>query len=157
MADYVNAPKAGVDDGIKDLYLCFNIAGEQYAVEIKDVAEIKNDCAITPVPQTPVYVKGIINLRGDIAPVLDVRIRFGMEEKEFDDKSCVIIVRVNKQVIGLIVDAVIGSKNIPHNEISRVPTARLRAENRFVKNIGNTDAGTMLLLDLEKLLFGEER
>ncbi len=141
------------EDTMKDMFLCFEIGSENYAIEVLAVKEIINIFSITPVPDTPACIKGIVNLRGDIAPVMSVRLRFGKEEKEYGDQTCIIVLNTNDMIIGLIVDSVSGCAIIPDEDILPAPSAKLNKANLFVKNIGKTEGSMKLLIDVEKLLF----
>ncbi|MCL2575374.1 MAG: chemotaxis protein CheW [Defluviitaleaceae bacterium] len=140
-------------DITRNLYLSFIIEEEQYAVEISSIKEIIGVVPITIVPQTENYIKGIINLRGDIIPVIDMRLRFMKQEIQYDDQTCIVVVLYQDYILGLIVDRIIGVYTLDEQMISSPPNAKLSYANQFVKNIGRKDEGIMLLLDLEKILF----
>ena len=138
---------------IKDQYLTFTIDNEDYGVEVAYVKEIIKMKAITKVPEMPSYIEGIINLRGDLIGVLDVRKRFGMVAKEYDVETCIIVIVYNAYTLGLIVDAVQETINIPPSLIAPPPSAKLNFSNQFVRNIGKiSDKDVKLLLDVEKFL-----
>jgi len=141
-----------VEDAIKDQYLTFAITDEDYGVEIAYVKEIIKMQSITKVPDMPSFVKGIINLRGDLIGVLDVRTRFGIPEKEHDEESCIIVISYNDYTLGMIVDAVQETAIIPESRISPPPSAKLNHANQFVRNIGTIDGQIKLLLDVERFL-----
>ena len=111
---------------------------------------------ITQVPEVPAYVQGIINLRGKIIPVVDMRLRFGQEYRPYSDRTCVIIISVNDVLIGLIIDGVSEVLTIPENSI--VPPPELKSvRNRYVKNIGKlSEEKVVLLLDWKKLFSTED-
>ena len=111
---------------------------------------------ITKVPEVPAYVQGIINLRGKIIPVVDMRLRFGQEYRPYSDRTCVIIISVNDVLIGLIIDGVSEVLTIPENSI--VPPPELKSvRNRYVKNIGKlSEEKVVLLLDWKKLFSTED-
>jgi len=140
------------DDTTKDQYLTFEIDSEEYGVSISDIKEIISVCPITLVPQTPEYVKGIINLRGDVIPVIDVRKRFGKPPKEYDSQTCIVVVEHSIYTIGLIVDNVKEVMYIDSTNVLPPPSAKLNHYNQFVRNIGRVGDGVKLLLDLEKFL-----
>ena len=142
---------------IKDMYFIFEIDGEDYGVEVAYVKEIVpiGIKKITKVPHLPNYIEGIVNLRGDIIGVLSVRKRFGKESKEYDEKTCIIVLdlsQLNLGLLGLIVDSVNAAYTIPHEDISAPPSAKLNNHNQFIRNIGRTVDGVKLLIDLEKFL-----
>lgn len=139
------------EDTQKGKYLTFSLGKESYGIEIQYVTEIIGIQAITEIPELPDYVKGIINLRGKIIPVMDVRLRFKKEVKEYNDRTCVIVVDINDLSIGLIVDSVAEVVTIPEQDIE-APPKMSKYSNRFIKNIGKVGNDVKLLLDCEKLL-----
>jgi purine-binding chemotaxis protein CheW len=136
-------------------FLTFTLGKEEYGLEIRYVIEIIGIQAITLVPELPVYVKGIINLRGKIIPVMDVRLRFKKEEKPYNDRTCVIVVDVHNMPVGLIVDAVAEVVSIGEENIVLPPEVGKAFQNKYLKGIGKVGNGVKLLLDCEKLI-GEE-
>lgn len=144
------------EDTQKSRYLTFSIGKETYGVEIKYVIEIIGIQTITEIPELPEYIKGIINLRGKIIPVMDVRIRFKKEPIEYNDRTCVIIVDINDTSIGLIVDKVAEVIIIPDQDIVEPPQMNKVNKNRYIKNMGKVGDDVKLLLDCEKLLTEDE-
>lgn len=140
------------EDTQKDKYLTFIIGSECYGIEIRYVTEIIGLQAITEIPEQKDYIKGIINLRGKIIPVIDVRIRFKKEAKEYTDRTCVIVVDIKEFSIGLIVDSVAEVLNIPEKDIVDPPQVSKEAGNRYIRKIGKVQNNVKLLLDCEKLL-----
>jgi len=141
------------DDTIKNMYLSFIVDDEQYAVEVGYIKEIIGVVPITIIPMTENYIKGIINLRGDIVPVIDVRLRFMKQEIPYNQKTCIVVVLYQDYILGLIVDEIVGVNTIEDNMISSPPSSKLSYANQFVKNIGRAEDGIKLLLDLEKVIF----
>lgn len=137
----------------KDLYLTFEIDNEDYAIDVVNVKEIIPVCAITIVPEVPHYLKGIINLRGDIIPVIDVRLRFQKPEIPYSDLTCIVVIEYEEYVLGLIVDRVKGVLTISEENVAPPPSAKLSFNNQFVRNIGKFDGDVKLLLNLDKLIF----
>lgn len=144
------------EDTQKDKYLIFTLGEELYGIDIRAVIEIIGIMPITKVPEVPAYVQGIINLRGKIIPVVDMRLRFGQEYRPYSDRTCVIIISVNDVLIGLIIDGVSEVLTIPENSI--VPPPELKSVcNRYVKNIGKlSEEKVVLLLDWKKLFSTED-
>lgn len=142
------------EDTQKDKYLIFFLGKEFYGIEIKYVIEIIGIQTITEVPGLPHYLKGIINLRGKIIPVMDVRERFKKVCKEYNERTCVIVIEINHLFVGLIVDQVAEVLNIPEGEIVAPPEAT-DSENKFIKGIGKVRDDVKLLIDCEKLLSQE--
>lgn len=138
------------EDTQKDKYLTFTLGEEVYGIDIKVVIEIIGIQKITAVPEVPEYVKGIINLRGKIIPVVDMRLRFRREFLEYSDRTCVVVIEVNGVLIGLIVDGV--SEVLDITEKNVVPPPELKAsQNKYIRGIGKTEEGVVLLLDWMKL------
>ena len=143
-------------DLIKDQYLTFTIEDEDYGVEIAFVKEITKMQPITKVPEMPMFIEGITNLRGDLIGVLDVRKRFGKPPKEYDEETCIIIiVHDDFGALGLIVDAVQETATIPVSKISPPPSAKLSFSNQFIRNIGKVGDDVKLLLDVDRFLAQE--
>jgi purine-binding chemotaxis protein CheW len=140
------------EDTTKDLYLSFIVDDDEYAISVTSVIEIMPLTPITVVPETPDYVRGIMNLRGDIVPVIEIRRRFMKPDREFDDNTCIIIIKYEDYILGLIVDRVVGVYTITEEYVSEPPKAKLSHSNMFVKNIGKTHDGLKLLLDLDRLI-----
>ena len=156
MANVINNSVEILEDTQKDRYLTFSICKESYGIEIKYVTEIIGIQAITEIPELPDYVRGIINLRGKIIPVMDVRLRFKKDPKEYNDRTCVIVVDINDVFLGLIVDSVSEVLTIPEQDIVDPPQMHKGSNNRYIKKIGKVGNGTKLLLDCEKLLAEDE-
>lgn len=145
-----------LEDTQKNKYLTFMIDSEEYGIEIYNIIEIIGLEEATNVPHTPDYVKGIINLRGSIIPVLEVRTRFRKPQIEYTDRACIVVATHQDITIGLIVDAVSEVLSIPQEQIQAPPKAKVDYHNKFIKNVGKTGENVKLLLDLGKLLSDEE-
>ena len=141
------------EDTTKDRYLTFEIDNEEYGVDISNVIEIITMSAITWVPETPDFLKGVINLRGSIVPVIDARLRFEKAQKEYDSLTCIIVVEYENYTVGVIVDTVNEVMFIPEDKISLPPNAKLKYQNKFIKSIGKVGKDVQLLLDVDKFLF----
>lgn len=143
------------EDTQKGRFLTFPLGNESYGIEIRYVTEIIGIQPITQVPELPEYIRGIINLRGKIIPVMDARIRFKKPFMEYNDRTCVIVIEVKDVSIGLIVDSVSEVISIADEDI--VPTPSLQqVNNRYIKGIGKTGSEVKLLLDCEKILNEDE-
>lgn len=142
-----------IDDTIKNKYLTFVIEDEIFGIDIAHVMEIIPVPAITWMPENPEAIKGIINLRGSIIPVIDVRLRFEKEEKVYDELTCIIVIEYEGSHIGMIVDTVNEVLYIPKKFKSHPPNAKLKYQNKFIKSIGKVDGKVQLLLDLDKFLY----
>jgi purine-binding chemotaxis protein CheW len=143
------------EDTQKGKYLTFSLGAEFYGLEIKFVTEIIGIQAITEVPELPTYIRGIINLRGKIIPVMDVRLRFNKEVKEYNDRTCIIVIDISDMCVGLIVDSVSEVLSIPEENIV-IPPDVGRGTNGFIKGIGKVDSEVKLILDCHKLLNEED-
>ncbi len=139
------------EDTQKDKFLTFLLGKEFYGMEIRHVTEIIGIQPITEVPELPEYIRGIINLRGKIIPVVDVRLRFKKPFKEYNDRTCVIVIDIDELSAGLIVDSVSEVIKIPEWDIVPPPDIK-KTSNRFIKGIGKVDNDVKMLLDCEKLL-----
>ncbi|MCL1999529.1 MAG: chemotaxis protein CheW [Turicibacter sp.] len=139
-------------DAIKDMFFIFEIDSEDYGVEVANVKEIISMPKITKVPQLPAFIEGIINLRGDLIGVLDVRKRFGKIPKEYDEETCIVVIVYNQYTLGLIVDNVKAALTIPAENVAPPPSAKINSYNQFIRNIGKVGDGVKLLLDLERFL-----
>lgn len=144
------------EDTQKGRYLIFSIDNESYGIGIQYVTEIIGIQAITEVPELPDYVKGITNLRGKIIPVMDVRLRFKKKAKEYNDRTCIIVVDMMDMSVGLIVDSVSEVITINESDISDLPSMNQVHQNHYVKSIGKIGNDVRLLLDCEKLLTDED-
>lgn len=156
MADIVENTMEMEEDTQKDRYLTFSLGKESYGIEIKYVIEIIGIQSITEIPELPAYVKGIINLRGKIIPVLDVRLRFKKEPTDYNDRTCVIVVDIKNVSIGLIVDKVAEVVTILEEDTVEPPQMNQGVNNRYIKKIGKIGSEVKLLLDCEKLLTDNE-
>lgn len=144
------------EDTQKGRFLTFSLGKETYGIEIKYVTEIIGIQAITEMPELPEYIKGIINLRGKIIPVMDVRLRFKKKTKEYNDRTCVVVVDIKDISIGLIVDNVAEVLTIPDQDIVEPPQINTGFNNRYIKMIGKVGNDVKLLLDCERLLTEDE-
>ena len=151
----MDIPDVIVEDEIqKEQYMTFKCSDEIYGISIKYVNEIIGLSQITKVPETQDYLIGLINLRGQIIPVIDVRIRFGKEPLEYNDRTCVIVIDVKSTVIGLIVDAIDEVAAFAENEITPPPSVSDLAiqAKKYVFGIGRVNGEVKLLLDPDKLI-----
>ena len=143
------------EDTQKGKFLTFSIGNEAYGIEIRHVTEIIGIQSITEVPELPGYIRGIINLRGKIIPVMDVRLRFKKPYREYNDRTCIIVVDISDLSIGLIVDSVSEVLTIPDTEIVPPPDLS-RGENRYIRGIGKVGGEVKLLLECARLLSEDE-
>lgn len=132
-------------------YLTFKLADEEYGVEILKVREINGLMDITSVPQMPVYMKGVINLRGKVIPVVDLRIKFGFVEIEHTEQTCIIVVDVGKE-IGIIVDTVSEVLDIKNKNIEPPPSLGGSVNTEFILGMGKVGGDVKILLDINQVL-----
>lgn len=136
-------------------YLSFRIDKRIYCIEIKYVNNIIEVQAITEIPDMPSFVKGVITLREKVIAVMDMRLRLDLSEKEYDDRTCIIILTLRDILVGLIVDTVTEVLRIPKESISKPPKFK-DSDNRFVSGIGKVGEQIKIILDVERLLYEEE-
>lgn len=144
------------EDTQKGKFLTFTIGNEAYGLEIKYVTEIIGVQEITEVPELPEYIRGIINLRGKIIPIMDVRLRFRKPFREYNDRTCIVVVDIKDVSVGLIVDAVSEVISIQDQDIVSPPDLNNGFNNRYIKGIGKVGNEVKLLLDCSKLLNDED-
>ncbi len=156
MSDIQDAYLEIEEDTQRGKFLSFIIGEEEYGIEIRYVTEIIGIQNITAVPDLPIYVKGIINLRGKIIPVIDVRLRFHKEPMIYNDRTCIIVVDIDGLSVGLIVDNVSEVLSMAEESIVPPPDARTGFHNRYIKGIGKVANKVILVLDGEVLLQGNE-
>jgi len=138
-------------------FVTFLIGDETYGVEVLRVQEIIGMTTITNVPNSLSFMKGVINLRGSVVPVVDMRLKFEMAEKEYDNFTVIIIVEVHGRLIGMIVDSVSDVVSIPVQKIQDTPHFTTKIETDYIKAIGQeTDERLVIILDVDRILTDEE-
>jgi purine-binding chemotaxis protein CheW len=151
-------PEAATTDAVRDLggkYLTFLVDEEEYGVEILKVREIIGIMDITKVPQTPDFVQGVINLRGKVIPVIDLRAKFGLPRATYNDQTCIIVVDVGV-LMGIIVDTVREVHDIPAGSIEPPPRMGSDVNTSFILGLGKVKDDVNILLDIDKVLACEE-
>jgi purine-binding chemotaxis protein CheW len=133
-------------------YLTFSLGQEEYGVEILKVQEIKGYSAITPIPNTPVYLKGVMNLRGNIIPVVDLRSKLAMAEAPYNQFTVIVVVTVGSKTIGLVVDAVSDVLSIPKTDIQETPDFGAQVDAGFISGMAKAGDRLVVLLDIERVL-----
>ena len=142
--------------GEENQFVTFMIGLETYGVEVLKVKEILGMTEITHVPNSLSFMRGVINLRGAVVPVVDMRLKFQLQEKEYDTFTVIIIVEVRERLIGMIVDTVSDVASIPVSTIQNTPHFTSRIETDFIKGIGQIESLLVIILDVDKILNHEE-
>ena len=150
--------KAMVDKEGK--YLTFSLANEEYGLGILKIREIIGMMPITSVPRTPEFVKGVINLRGKVIPIMDLRLRFKMEAIDYTDRTCIIVVEIESQAgtvqIGTVVDSVSEVLNVGGNDIEETPSFGTKLDTDYILGMAKIEGGVKILLDIDQVLNDEE-
>lgn len=140
--------------------LTFSLGSEDYGISILKVKEIIGMMEITPVPRTPEFIKGVINLRGKIIPVMDLRTKFAMTEQEYDERTCIIVVEVimkgAQKLIGVVVDMVSEVVTVPNEQIEPPPEYGTSAEHNSILGIGKIKDKVVIILDIDEIFICDE-
>jgi purine-binding chemotaxis protein CheW len=148
------------DHGREGKYLTFTLAGEEYGIGILKVKEIIGIITITPIPQTPPYVKGVINLRGKVIPVIDLRLKFGLPLMEYTERTCIIVIEISKEtghiLIGILVDSVSEVLNIKGADIEDTPNFGTRLNTDFILGMAKAGGAIKILLDIDRVMNADE-
>jgi len=141
-------------------YLTFRLANEEYGIEILHVQEIIGMVPVTQVPQTPLFVRGVINLRGKVIPVVDLRRKFGMQSIEDTERTCIVVTQVShgseKVIMGFIVDEVSEVLDIPASEIEDTPDFGANLDTTYILGMAKTKGSVKILVDIDRVLATEE-
>lgn len=141
-------------------YLTFTLSNEEYGIGILKVREIIGMMVITAVPRMPVYMKGVINLRGKIIPVIDLRLKFGLEPMEYAERTCIVVVEIvgsgSKVPMGIVVDSVSEVLNIKEGDIEDTPHLGSRLNTDYILGMAKSGESVKILLDIDKVLHDEE-
>ncbi len=142
-------------------YLTFSLAAEEYGIGILKVKELIGMMAITTVPRTPEFVKGVINLRGKVIPVVDLRLKFGMEETPYNERTCIIVMEINgtsgRFSVGAVVDSVSEVMNIRAADMEEAPNFGTKLDTDYILSMAKTNGALKILLDIDKILGNQER
>ena len=147
--------KAAMRDAAREI-LVFVLGEEEYGVDILKVQEIRGYEKVTPIPSAPAYLKGVMNLRGTIVPVLDMRMKFGMAEPRYDTFTVVIILRIAGRVIGIVVDGVSDVVPLAPGDVKAAPQLGALVDSAFLAGLATRDGRMILLMDIEKFLSSGE-
>lgn len=137
-------------------FLTFQLQDEEYGIEILRVQEIKGFSRITPIPNAPRYIKGVMNLRGAVVPIVDLRAKFNLPEMEYNRFTVIIVVTIGPKVMGLVVDAVSDVLNVGANEMEATPNLGEGVDTSFMTGIAKTGERLITLLNIDKLAGTEE-
>lgn len=134
----------------------FSIGEEEFGVDILKVQEIIRTMEITRVPRAPEFVEGVINLRGKVIPIIDLRRRFGLMSRDHDKHTRIIVIEINQMIVGFVVDSVSEVLRIPANTVEPPPPVVAGLESEYINGVGKLEDRLLILLDLDRLLSGEE-
>lgn len=139
-------------------FLMFKLGSEEYGIDIKRITAIEELPQITAIPDMPNFVKGVINLRGKVIPAVDLRLRFGIEEKEYDDRTCIVIVSINESTVGLIVDIVSEVHEIDEKDIGPPPSFKnTSGKEQYIAGLAKKGKEVKIILDVQKIISNEDR
>ena len=146
------------EDTLKDMYLSFRLGDEDYCLEIRHVTEIVGIQKVTEVPDMPHYVKGVVNLRGQVIPVIDMRLRFSMMGREYDERTCIVVInlREGQLQVRLVVDTVNEVRSIEEANVSPPPKSGTGQCAQYIRGLGKVGNDVKIILDANKLLFEDE-
>ncbi len=141
-------------------FLSFDLDSECYCIEILKVKEILGMTEVTPIPQTPVFIKGVINLRGSIIPIIDLRLKFEMPEKDYMDRTCIIVVEIvykeTTSLLGVVVDTIHEAISIPKENIASVPYINAKIKSDYITGIAEIEEEIKIIIDITKILTEDE-
>lgn len=140
------------EDTISNKFLIFDLDNQEYAIAIQHVVDIINVQPVTHVPSCPEFVRGITNLRGKVIPIIDVRLRFGKFQQDYNERTCIIVVEMGDVSVGMIVDSVKEVITMEENQIAPPPSFQNGVDVRFVSGVGKAEDGIKLILDCHTVL-----
>ena len=146
---------AGANDELLQL-VSFNIGSEEFGVDILKVQEINRMVEITKVPQAPHYVEGVINLRGKVIPIIDLRKRFNLEVKEYDKNTRIVVVDIGGNIMGMVVDSVSEVLRLPSDTIEPPPEIAAGVNSEYIKGVAKLEDRLLIFLDLSKVIDVDE-
>lgn len=152
LKDVTNA----ISNGASDQFVTFTLDNEEYGVEVLRVQEIIGYQGFTKVPNVPPFVKGVLNLRGSVVPVVDLRLKLNMEPKESDNFTVILIMEVEARVVGIVVDAVSDVVNLNPEDIQQTPDFSSGIRVDFIKGMGRREEDLIIILDIDAVLSSKE-
>lgn len=138
-------------DDLDEQYLTFRLNNQDYGIPILEVQEIKGMTEITPIPNSPVFIKGVINLRGTVIPIIDLRLRFNIEESEYDEVTVIIVVNIKDKLAGLVVDSVSDVMNASSEQRSEAPEFEGQVNRKFIDGLVQHEDILVILLNIDEL------
>ena len=157
--EIAQATAASVHDshaGIGDEYLTFSLGDEEYAVDILKVQEIRGFENVTRLPDSPAFIKGVINLRGVIVPIVDLRLKFELGEAKYDELTVMIILNLGARVVGIVVDSVSDVVRLPGEQVKPAPDLGGAVDTRYLKGVATVADRMLLLLDIERMMLSRD-
>ena len=148
-----------VEDGsttVKQQFLSFQLGAEEYGIDILRVQEIRAYEKATRIPNTPLFIKGVINLRGVIVPVIDLRMKFGLATADYNEMTVVVVLNVADRTIGIVVDKVSDVLSLAPGDIRPAPEFTAKVENAFVRGLATLDQRMLIIADIERLMTGAD-
>lgn len=146
----------GVNAAGRQQFLSFQLGAEEYGIDILRVQEIRAYEKATRIPNTPAFIKGVINLRGVIVPVVDLRMKFGFETAEYNEVTVVVVLNVADRTIGIVVDKVSDVLTLGADDIRPAPEFTARVDNAFVRGLATLDQRMLIIADIERLMTGAD-
>ncbi|MEQ1599845.1 MAG: chemotaxis protein CheW [Methylotenera sp.] len=137
-------------------YLTFVLGNEEYGIEILKVQEIRGYDAVTQIANTPDFIKGVVNLRGKIVPIVDLRIKFHLGKVEYDEFTVVIILNLNGRVVGIVVDGVSDVMALKEEQIRDVPSLVTSIDTKYIVGLATVEEQMLILVDIEQLMTSQE-
>src|ERR1035437_6305476 len=147
---------ADEDGGYVEEYLTFTLGPEEYAIDILKVQEIRGYDAVTTIANAPAFIKGVINLRGIIVPIVDLRIKFGIGNVEYTPFTVVIILNIGSRVVGIVVDSVSDVIMLRRDQIRPAPEFAATVGTKYIKGLGTLDERMLIVVDIERLMLSPE-
>jgi len=151
-----NQQLEGTNAAGKQQFLSFQLGAEEYGIDILRVQEIRAYEKATRIPNTPQFIKGVINLRGVIVPVVDLRMKFGLESAEYNEVTVVVVLNVTDRTIGIVVDKVSDVLTLADADIRPAPEFTARVDNAFVRGLATIDERMLIIADIERLMTGAD-
>jgi purine-binding chemotaxis protein CheW len=155
IASNKTAKNETVEDALQE-YLTFTLGNEEYGIEILKVQEIRGYDAVTRIANTPEFIKGVINLRGHIVPIIDLRIKFNLGKVDYNEFTVVIILNIGNRVVGIVVDGVSDVLMLSDTQVRPVPDLVSSIDNKYLLGLGTVDERMLILVDIERLMSSQD-